>query len=247
MRERPRGSPKRSMKRLRTANAACSETCCAVIDDTSASNGSGASGGRKPGNRSTVAARTGSPCAKAWNGSRSNSSPSSLRTTGSIVASSGSTSHAAGGRRDPDLAPVDDAVQAAVVPDVRAVDAPEREAVERELEVVRLRNREQTHAAEASASRRAEGRFGRCGGRAPAPGGRRAAASRGSTRAERPTPARRRRSPARAAGRAPSARRQRVCRAHARCPSASPTCRCQSPSQSAASTQRFPPAYVSPS
>jgi hypothetical protein len=37
------------------------------------------------------------------------------------------------------------AVQAAVVPDVGAVDAPEREAVERDGEVVRLRNRDDAH------------------------------------------------------------------------------------------------------
>src|SRR3954447_19397755 len=84
------GTPNRSMKRLRTANAAWRETCCAVIDDTSASNGSGASGGRKPGKRRTVAARISSPCANAWNVVRSKSRPSSFRTTGSIAASSGS-------------------------------------------------------------------------------------------------------------------------------------------------------------
>jgi len=36
-------------------------------------------------------------------------------------------------------------VQAGVVPNVRAVDAPEREAVERALEVVWLRYRNETH------------------------------------------------------------------------------------------------------
>src|SRR3954451_20463727 len=84
------GSPNRSIKRLRTANAAWRETCCAVIDDTSASNGSGASGGRKPGKRRTVAARISSPCANAWNVVRSKSRPSNFRATGSIAASSGS-------------------------------------------------------------------------------------------------------------------------------------------------------------
>ena len=38
------------------------------------------------------------------------------------------------------------------MPDVRAVHAPEGEAVERAFEVIRLGNRDQTHAAEASAS-----------------------------------------------------------------------------------------------
>ena len=42
------GSPYRSMRRLRIAKAEWSETCCAVIEVTSDSNGSGASGGRKP-------------------------------------------------------------------------------------------------------------------------------------------------------------------------------------------------------
>ena len=58
--------------------------------------------------------------------------------------------HAAFGRRDPDLASVDDTVQTTVVPDVRAIDAPEREAVERPLEVVRLRYRKETHAPHAN-------------------------------------------------------------------------------------------------
>jgi hypothetical protein len=38
-------------------------------------------------------------------------------------------------------------MEAAVEPHVRAVDAPEGEAVERQLEVVRLRHREEAHAA----------------------------------------------------------------------------------------------------
>ena len=69
------------MKRLRTAKAACSETCCAVIEETSASNGSGASGGRKPGNRCTAPARTGSPCAKARERVEVELEPEQLRTT----------------------------------------------------------------------------------------------------------------------------------------------------------------------
>jgi hypothetical protein len=72
--------------------------------------------------------------------------------------------HPASSRRDSHLAPVDDAVQAAVVPDVRAVDAPEREAVERELEVVRGRHRDESHGARLAAVR---GRTARWGGRPP--------------------------------------------------------------------------------
>ncbi len=53
--------------------------------------------------------------------------------------------HAALGRRDSNLTSVHDTVQAALVPGVRAVDAPEGEAVERALEVVRLRDRKVTH------------------------------------------------------------------------------------------------------
>jgi hypothetical protein len=53
--------------------------------------------------------------------------------------------YAAFGPRDPDLASVDDPVQTTVVPDVCTIDAPEREPVERALEVVRLRYRDKTH------------------------------------------------------------------------------------------------------
>jgi hypothetical protein len=53
--------------------------------------------------------------------------------------------YAALGGRDPDFATVDDTVQTTVVPDVRTIDAPEREAIERALEVVRLRYRNETH------------------------------------------------------------------------------------------------------
>ena len=71
----------------------------------------------------------------------------SFETTAPIVASNGSTCTPPSAERDPDFATVDDTMQPAVVNDVRPVDAPEREAVERQLEVVRLRNREETHAA----------------------------------------------------------------------------------------------------
>src|SRR4051794_18716938 len=91
---RPTGSPKRSTSRLRIATAAKRETCCAVIDVTSASNGSGASAGRKPAKRTTSGASSSSPAAHVEKATRSNSKPSSLRTTGSVSASSGSTSTA---------------------------------------------------------------------------------------------------------------------------------------------------------
>jgi hypothetical protein len=52
---------------------------------------------------------------------------------------------AAVGRGDSNLTPSHDTVQAALVPDVRAVDSPEREAVERALEVIRLRDSQVTH------------------------------------------------------------------------------------------------------
>src|SRR5207245_11278071 len=55
--------------------------------------------------------------------------------------------HAAVRRRDPDLPPGDDAVKPSVVKDVRTIDAPEREAVERAREVVRLRYADETHEA----------------------------------------------------------------------------------------------------
>src|SRR5919202_1291430 len=51
------------MKRLRIAKAANIETCCAVIEPTSASKGSGASGGRKPARAVARRARTGSASA----------------------------------------------------------------------------------------------------------------------------------------------------------------------------------------
>ena len=57
----------------------------------------------------------------------------------------GLDAYAALGRRDPDFASVDDTVQTSVVPDVRAIHAPKREAVERALVVVRLRYRNKTH------------------------------------------------------------------------------------------------------
>jgi hypothetical protein len=50
---------------LRIANAERSETCCAVIDVTSDSNGSGASGGRRPAKPFVIGPRIGSAAAHA--------------------------------------------------------------------------------------------------------------------------------------------------------------------------------------
>ena len=58
-------TPKAWTKRLRTAKAAFSEICCAVIAETSVSYGSGESGGRKPRSSGTIRARTGSVSANA--------------------------------------------------------------------------------------------------------------------------------------------------------------------------------------
>ncbi len=55
----PTGVPKRSISRLRIATAENSDTCCAVIDVTSASNGSAWSGGRKPASFTVSSAITG--------------------------------------------------------------------------------------------------------------------------------------------------------------------------------------------
>jgi hypothetical protein len=55
--------------------------------------------------------------------------------------------HAALGPCDPDLASPNHTVYATIVPDIRAIDAPEPEPVERALEVVRLRYRKETHLA----------------------------------------------------------------------------------------------------
>ena len=61
----PARRPKRSIRRLRIAKAAWSETCCAVIEVTSVSNGSGESGGRKPASSTVSPRKTGSSFAHA--------------------------------------------------------------------------------------------------------------------------------------------------------------------------------------
>src|SRR5207253_5918228 len=61
---------------------------------------------------------------------------------------------------DPNLSARDHAVEAPVLPDVGAIDAPECEAVERPLEVVRLRHCDDGHDAEASEASEVCGRPG---------------------------------------------------------------------------------------
>src|SRR5207248_6111793 len=58
--------------------------------------------------------------------------------------------HAAVRRFDPHLAPVDDAVQPALLPQVREVGPERAVALRGELEVVRLRQGEESHTEEAS-------------------------------------------------------------------------------------------------
>src|SRR6266550_3660853 len=88
------------------------------------------------------------------------------RATGSVSSSSGSTSTpeaalvdsgSKGGRLlprgfDSDLAPADDAVDAALVPEVREIRPEGSEPFSRELEVVRIRQREKSQARERATS-----------------------------------------------------------------------------------------------
>ena len=133
------GSPKRSISRERIANAEKSETCCAVIDVTRLSNGSGASGGRKPSSFGTSSSSTGCPAAQAVNGVEVELEPEQLRDDGPGLGVERLDVDAAGRRLDPHLARADHAVEAALVPEVREVDAERAEALGREREVVRLR------------------------------------------------------------------------------------------------------------
>ena len=83
--------PYRSIIRLRIANAAKSETCCAVIEVTRLSNGSGASGGRKPCElRDQVDDRSDRPPRGRRRRGRT-AHRGALDTSASIAASSGST------------------------------------------------------------------------------------------------------------------------------------------------------------
>ena len=88
---RPTCSPNRSISRFRIATAEKSDTCCAVIEVTSASNGFGWSGGRKPAERVGQHAPSGRRPTRRRR-SRSNGVPSSVITTGRVSSSSGSTS-----------------------------------------------------------------------------------------------------------------------------------------------------------
>ena len=110
-----------------------------MIEVTRLSNGSGASGGRKPSSFGTSSLEHRLRAAHVVNASRSNSSPSSFSTTGRGLRVERLDVDAAGRRLDPDLPAADDAVQPAFVPEVREVDAERAEALGGEREVVRLR------------------------------------------------------------------------------------------------------------
>ena len=106
----PTRSPKRSISRLRIANAAKSDTCCAVIEVTSASNGSGWSGGRKPREPLAIGASRLGP-RPTRRTARARTARRAAGTTGRVSSSSGSTSTPPGAARDPHLASADRAVQ----------------------------------------------------------------------------------------------------------------------------------------
>ena len=103
--------PKRSIRRFRIANAARKETCWAVIDVTSVSNGSTAIGGRSPRSSSARRASVGSVGCEARRTRRGRT-----RRRGASARPARSR-HRAGrrrhrpGLRDPDLAAADDAMQ----------------------------------------------------------------------------------------------------------------------------------------
>ncbi len=138
----PTGVPSRSTKRLRIANAEWSETCCAVIEVTRLSNGSGESGGRNPASRGTISARTGWDDAQAMKGVEVEREPEEpLDHRPGQVVERLDVDPARGGRSD--LAPADSAVESAVEPEVREVGPEHPEALGRELEVVRLRKAQQ--------------------------------------------------------------------------------------------------------
>jgi len=131
--------PKRSINRLRIANAANSDTCCAVIDVTSASYGSTAIGGRNPRRRSTSGARVGSVVDE-----RVERIEVELGAEqpphddfGALVERL--DVDAAGRLGDPDLAAVHDAVQPAFVPEVREIAAANAVSRSRSPKVVWLK------------------------------------------------------------------------------------------------------------
>ena len=125
---------------MRIANAAKSETCCAVIEVTRLSNGSGASGGRKPSSFGhELAEHRLRRRPRRVNGVEVELEAEQLLDDGRGLGVERLDVDAAGRRLDPHLARADDAVQPALVPEVREVDAERAEALGREREVVRLR------------------------------------------------------------------------------------------------------------
>ena len=126
------------MKRLRIAAADWSDTCCAVIEVTSASNGSTCSGGRKPASPVASRARVSSLCrpgVEAVEIERQPEEVEHLRLDRLVVRGD---VDAAGRSLDPHLPAGEDTMDAAFAPEGCAVEAVHVEAGGRELEVVRL-------------------------------------------------------------------------------------------------------------
>ena len=142
----PARSPKRSISRFRIAKAEKSETCCAVIEVTSASHGSGTSGGRKPRRRSSSGASTRVALGEG-------AEPVEVEARAEVALESGPDRvvervdvHAVRRRLDAHLRPVDDPVEPTVEPQVREVDPEGPVALRGEVEAVRLRQRQHGHA-----------------------------------------------------------------------------------------------------
>ena len=132
------GSPKRSIRRFRTANAERSETCWAVIDVTSVSYGSGLSGGRRPRSGRTTLGEDRVVLRERVERLELEGKPEQRANDGLGRLVERLDVDAAGRGLDPDLAPADDAMDSALVPEVREV-GPERAVARgREREVVRL-------------------------------------------------------------------------------------------------------------
>ena len=135
-------TPKASIRRFRMLKAARSEICCAVIEVTSVSKGSGTSGGRRPRRGGTTSASTGSAAAKPAKASRSNGAAQvaahRLRELGVAAVDR----HAARRRLDAHLAPAEHPVEPVLVPEVGEVGAERAVALGREPEVERLRKRD---------------------------------------------------------------------------------------------------------
>ena len=153
----PTRRPKRSISRLRIAKAAWSETCCAVIEVTSVSNGSGRERRPEAGEllgqpaQHRVVLRPGvEPLEVERRAEQRERHPPRLAVERLDV-------RPARRRLDPHFAHADDAVQPAVDPEVREVRPEGAEAFRRELEVERLRETEQAHA---SARKSVSGSYG---------------------------------------------------------------------------------------